>query len=49
MIYEFYLEGKEKGLSLNDEGAKLIFSGIVGDTGRIFISKYKAENVLLCK
>jgi len=34
MIYEFYLFGKDKGLKLSDEGARLIYAGIVGDTGR---------------
>ncbi|GHH97283.1 DHH family phosphoesterase [Neobacillus kokaensis] len=34
MIYDFYLFGKEKGLKLNDEAARLLFAGIVGDTGR---------------
>lgn len=34
MIYEFYLYGKEHGLVLSDDGAKLLFAGIVGDTGR---------------
>ena len=34
MIYEFYLFGKESGLKLNDEAARLLFGGIVGDTGR---------------
>ncbi len=34
MIYEFYLFGKEQGLKLNDEAARLLFAGIVGDTGR---------------
>ncbi|MFI8574930.1 bifunctional oligoribonuclease/PAP phosphatase NrnA [Rossellomorea aquimaris] len=34
MIYEFYLFGKDKGLKLSDEGARLLFAGIVGDTGR---------------
>ncbi|MEH7439791.1 bifunctional oligoribonuclease/PAP phosphatase NrnA [Neobacillus drentensis] len=34
MIYEFYLTGKEKGLKMNDEAARLLFAGIVGDTGR---------------
>ncbi|KIL43830.1 DHH family phosphoesterase [Jeotgalibacillus soli] len=34
MIYELYLEGKDHGLKMNDEAAKLIFAGIVGDTGR---------------
>ncbi|PKG24990.1 DHH family phosphoesterase [Niallia nealsonii] len=34
MIYEFYLFGKDQGLKLSDEAAKLIYAGIVGDTGR---------------
>ncbi|WP_409302143.1 DHH family phosphoesterase [Peribacillus sp. SCS-155] len=34
MIYEFYQSGKEKGLRLNDAAARLLFAGIVGDTGR---------------
>ena len=34
MIYEFYLFGKEKGLKMNDDAARLLFAGIVGDTGR---------------
>ena len=34
MIYEFYLAGKERGLKMSDEAARLLFAGIVGDTGR---------------
>lgn len=34
MIYEFYLDGKDKGLIMNDEAARLLYAGIVGDTGR---------------
>ncbi len=34
MIYEFYLFGKDRGLTINDEAARLLFAGIVGDTGR---------------
>ncbi len=34
MIYEFYLKGKGKGLKMNDDAARLLFAGIVGDTGR---------------
>ena len=34
MIYEFYLFGKDKGLEITDEAARLIYGGIVGDTGR---------------
>ena len=34
MIYEFYLDGKDNGLVLTKTAARLIFAGIVGDTGR---------------
>jgi bifunctional oligoribonuclease and PAP phosphatase NrnA len=34
MIYEFYLDGKDSGLKMSDEAARLIYGGIVGDTGR---------------
>lgn len=34
MIYELYLAGKEQGLVLNEKAARLIYAGIVGDTGR---------------
>nr|WP_263325439.1 bifunctional oligoribonuclease/PAP phosphatase NrnA [Neobacillus sp. Marseille-Q6967] len=34
MIYEFYLSGQDRGLKINDEAARLLFAGIVGDTGR---------------
>lgn len=34
MIYEFYLAGRESGLKMNDEAARLLYAGIVGDTGR---------------
>ncbi|KAA9031697.1 DHH family phosphoesterase [Niallia endozanthoxylica] len=34
LIYEFYLYGKDKGLQMSDAAARLIYSGIVGDTGR---------------
>jgi bifunctional oligoribonuclease and PAP phosphatase NrnA len=34
MIYEFYLFGKDQGLKMNDEAGRLLFAGIVGDTGR---------------
>lgn len=34
MIYELYLYGKDKGLKFSDEAARLIYAGIVGDTGR---------------
>ncbi|GAA0456216.1 bifunctional oligoribonuclease/PAP phosphatase NrnA [Alkalibacillus silvisoli] len=34
MIYELYLEGKSDGWKLNKEVARLLYAGIVGDTGR---------------
>ncbi|MCU9614198.1 bifunctional oligoribonuclease/PAP phosphatase NrnA [Caldibacillus lycopersici] len=34
MIYEFYLTYKNNGLTLPTEGARLLYAGIVGDTGR---------------
>lgn len=42
LIYEFYLFGKDNGLVLSDKAASLIFSGIVGDTGRFL---YPSTNV----
>lgn len=34
MIYDLYLYGKNQGLKINDEAARLLYGGIVGDTGR---------------
>ncbi|OZI12817.1 DHH family phosphoesterase [Bacillaceae bacterium SAS-127] len=34
MIYELYKSGREDGLKMNEEAARLLFAGIVGDTGR---------------
>ncbi|WP_164668383.1 DHH family phosphoesterase [Virgibacillus doumboii] len=34
MIYDLYLYGKNDGWKLNDEAARLLYAGIVGDTGR---------------
>ncbi|WP_099158753.1 DHH family phosphoesterase [Virgibacillus ndiopensis] len=34
MIYEFYIHTKEAGFKMNDEAARLLYGGIVGDTGR---------------
>ncbi|NSL51284.1 DHH family phosphoesterase [Calidifontibacillus erzurumensis] len=34
LIYEFYLSGKDKGLKMNEKAARLMYAGIVGDTGR---------------
>lgn len=45
MIYEFYLSGKEKGLKMSNEAARLLFAGIVGDTGR-FLFPSTSEKTL---
>src|SRR5690625_5388523 len=52
MIYTFYLTLKEEGLKMNDDAARLIYAGIVGDTGRFLFPstsnttfKYAAELV----
>ncbi|MUK86863.1 bifunctional oligoribonuclease/PAP phosphatase NrnA [Ornithinibacillus sp. L9] len=34
MIYEFFLNHQKKGLKMTDEAARLLYGGIVGDTGR---------------
>lgn len=34
MIYELFLEAETDGFLLNDQAARLIYAGIVGDTGR---------------
>ncbi|WP_449621469.1 DHH family phosphoesterase [Robertmurraya sp. Marseille-Q9965] len=34
MIYDFYLAGEAAGLKMSDEAARLLYAGIVGDTGR---------------
>ncbi|WP_425594004.1 DHH family phosphoesterase [Metabacillus endolithicus] len=34
MIYELYLEGKDQGFKLSGKAAELLYTGIVGDTGR---------------
>lgn len=34
MIYELFEAGKSEGFKLSDEGARLLYAGIVGDTGR---------------
>lgn len=34
MIYALFLQGKELGLRMSDQAAKLLYAGIVGDTGR---------------
>src|SRR5699024_2056919 len=49
---DLYLAGKEEGLHLNDHAARLIYAGIVGDTGRFLFEsttektfKYASELV----
>ncbi|TFJ93892.1 DHH family phosphoesterase [Lentibacillus salicampi] len=34
MIYDFYLTAKHEGFIISDEAARLLYAGIVGDTGR---------------
>lgn len=34
MIFELFNQGKNEGFKLNDAGARLLYAGIVGDTGR---------------
>ncbi|MBP2077343.1 DHH family phosphoesterase [Oceanobacillus polygoni] len=34
MIFELYEQGREDGFRLNDTAARLLYAGIVGDTGR---------------
>ncbi|WP_028392227.1 DHH family phosphoesterase [Bacillus cihuensis] len=46
MIYEFYLHGKDKGLKMNDAAARLLFAGMVGDTGR-FLYPSTSEKTFL--
>ncbi|MBA9025880.1 DHH family phosphoesterase [Peribacillus huizhouensis] len=46
MIYEFYLHGKDKGLKMNDDTARLLFAGMVGDTGR-FLYPSTSEKTFL--
>ncbi|WLR50202.1 bifunctional oligoribonuclease/PAP phosphatase NrnA [Bacillus tianshenii] len=42
MIYEFYEFGKEQGLELTQAAARLLYAGIVGDTGRFL---YPSTNI----
>ncbi|KHE67464.1 bifunctional oligoribonuclease/PAP phosphatase NrnA, partial [Halobacillus sp. BBL2006] len=34
MIYQLYLQNRNEGFSMNKKAARLIYAGIVGDTGR---------------
>src|SRR5699024_8668146 len=38
IIYELYLQAREEGFCMNSEAARLIYAGIVGDTGRFLFS-----------
>ncbi|RBW71477.1 DHH family phosphoesterase [Bacillus taeanensis] len=38
MIYDFYLSQKEHGLIMNKRAARLLYAGIIGDTGRFLFS-----------
>ncbi|MDX8046706.1 bifunctional oligoribonuclease/PAP phosphatase NrnA [Gracilibacillus sp. S3-1-1] len=41
MIYHFYMKEKEQGLQMTDRAAFLLYSGIVGDTGRFLFPSTK--------
>lgn len=43
MIYELYEYGKDKGLVLSQEAARLLYAGIVADTGRFLFSNTKPK------
>ncbi|MCV5533813.1 hypothetical protein OFN26_34650, partial [Escherichia coli] len=45
MIYEFYNYGKDKGLQITKEAARLILAGIVGDTGRFLFPNTTAKTL----
>jgi bifunctional oligoribonuclease and PAP phosphatase NrnA len=45
MIYEFYLTGKEDGLVMTKEAARLIYAGIVGDTGRVLLPRTSQKKI----
>ncbi|MGI8316801.1 DHH family phosphoesterase [Halobacillus mangrovi] len=34
MIYSFYLNSRDQGFAMNEKAARLLYAGIVGDTGR---------------
>lgn len=38
MVYQLFLHGKEQGLQMNQEAARLIYAGIIGDTGRFMFA-----------
>jgi bifunctional oligoribonuclease and PAP phosphatase NrnA len=43
MIFEMYDTAKEGGLKMNDEAARLLYAGIVGDTGRFMYPSTRKE------
>jgi len=43
MIYEFYETAKAYGFKMNSQAAKLIYAGIVGDTGRFLFPNTTAK------
>lgn len=43
MIYEFYLEAKSEGFQMTTTAARLIYAGIVGDTGRFLFPSTTAK------
>jgi bifunctional oligoribonuclease and PAP phosphatase NrnA len=38
MIYDFYVSQKERGLIMNKRAGRLLYAGIIGDTGRFLFS-----------
>jgi bifunctional oligoribonuclease and PAP phosphatase NrnA len=38
MIMDFYLTGRDRGLQLNERAARLLYAGIIGDTGRFLFA-----------
>ncbi|MFD1019023.1 DHH family phosphoesterase [Thalassobacillus hwangdonensis] len=45
MIYEFYLSMKDNGYKLTEAAARLIYAGIVGDTGRFLYPSTTARTL----
>lgn len=38
LIYELFLHGKEQGFTMNRDAARLLYAGIIGDTGRFLFA-----------
>lgn len=50
MIYRFYEEGKKRfSLQFPEEAARLLYAGIVGDTGRFMYSNTTPETFRICR